>query len=203
MYVSPPCRTTSNRMERLVSHMRMLSCLMRRNLWRCRAIRLLRFCMLDQGVQGNESHAFSTCFSGTRRQARCPSSRFRKSQPVSKVRRSAANPNASAHVVIRLLGLQHNSHTTRPPPEGKEDASALSSSLAPGPPDPSEVSPSELLSPWGAWPSDPSEVSPSELLPSEREELLPLELAELPALEADEEVPLTWESAELPALAAD
>jgi hypothetical protein len=75
--------------------------------------------MHDQGVQGNASHAFLTFDLCAARHARAPCSGLVKSHPVSKVRRSAANPKTSAHVVIKLCGLQHNSHTTWRCTDGK------------------------------------------------------------------------------------
>ena len=74
--------------------------------------------MLDHGVHGSDNHTFFTsrlfaCFT-----ARAPSSCLLKSQPVSKVRRSAWKPNASAQSVTELLGLQQSSQTNRPRPEG-------------------------------------------------------------------------------------
>ena len=65
--------------------------------------------MLDHGVHGSDNHAFFTsrlvaCFT-----ARPLSSCLLKSQPVSKVRRSAWKPNASAQSVTELLGLQQSS----------------------------------------------------------------------------------------------
>ena len=67
--------------------------------------------MLDHGVHGSESHAFITPLLTASSFAALAAEARRKSQPVSKVSRSANMPCLRQYSVILLSGAQHISQT--------------------------------------------------------------------------------------------